>query len=677
MNKTMKLLITIIVISVLLGIIGWALLALSKIKDNTAFNIAENRWIDDHKDEVIDVSIPLNLPIYSNNGEGLFFDFLTYFERQTGLELNKVSYDGIKSTTGLNFKIVNKDDVNKNEIVISEDTYVVVRKNKGKLNSLNDIKKMTIGIFNQDKSVINYYLGELNYKYYDDEASLIKGINDEEVEVAIIPHDQYLDAILSNKYYVTYFVDEISNNYVLTLTEKNKTLNSIFKKVFTRWNKLEKSYNDNLSDLYLSSLGIDEIEESNFKSVRYIYGYVSNLPYEEYNDEEFIGINSKYITDFMNLTGVDFEFKEYSSVAALKKAFKNNKVDMMFAYYPLNGITNVNKIYSHISSDYVLITGLGNELFINNLKGLKGNEIYVVKDTYLGEYLSDISKDITIKEYDDIKDILKVKEKNSIIALDKNVYNYYKIRGLENYSIIYEGKLSYDYQFVINNTDNTTLIKMFDNFIWNVNLKKYNYMGLSDIELFGVVRKKISDYIVLIVVGALLFIILLRYFAYVLAKQKKVKVIKKDEKMKFVDLLTSLKNRNYLNHNIEKWDENTIYPQSIILIDLNNVKYINDNYGYEEGDKLIKSAANILINNQLENSDIMRTDGNEFLIYMIGYKEKDIALYIRKLYRELKNIPYGYGAALGYSMIEDDIKTIEDAINEATLDMRTNKELGE
>jgi diguanylate cyclase (GGDEF)-like protein len=192
-----------------------------------------------------------------------------------------------------------------------------------------------------------------------------------------------------------------------------------------------------------------------------------------------------------------------------------------------------------------------------------------------------------------------------------------------------------------------------------------------------VVRKNIFDYLAYIGVGFIIFIILLRYLAYILTKRKKAKVIKKEEKMKFVDLLTSLKNRNYLNHNIEKWDENTIYPQAIILIDLNNVKYINDNYGYEEGDKLIKSAANILINNQLENSDIMRTDGNEFLIYMVGYKEKDVALYIRKLYRELKNLPYGYGAALGYSMIEDDIKTIEDAINEATLDMRTNKELGE
>ncbi len=42
----------------------------------------------------------------------------------------------------------------------------------------------------------------------------------------------------------------------------------------------------------------------------------------------------------------------------------------------------------------------------------------------------------------------------------------------------------------------------------------------------------------------------------------------------------------------------------------------------------------------------------------------------------MKDLPYGFGASVGYSMIVDDIKTIDDAINEAVLDMRTNKEEG-
>ncbi|NLA32925.1 MAG: GGDEF domain-containing protein [Mollicutes bacterium] len=143
--------------------------------------------------------------------------------------------------------------------------------------------------------------------------------------------------------------------------------------------------------------------------------------------------------------------------------------------------------------------------------------------------------------------------------------------------------------------------------------------------------------------------------------------------MKYFDYLTNLKNRNYLNENIEKWNQNNIYPQTIIILDLNNIKYINDTYGHEEGDNQIKAAANILIKNQLDNSEIIRTDGNEFLIYLVEYNDKQISNYIHKLYKEFKRLPYEYGVALGYSMINDDLKLVDDAINEASLDMRTNK----
>ena len=71
----------------------------------------------------------------------------------------------------------------------------------------------------------------------------------------------------------------------------------------------------------------------------------------------------------------------------------------------------------------------------------------------------------------------------------------------------------------------------------------------------------------------------------------------------------------------------------------------------------------------------MRTDGNEFMIYLVGYNEKQVVNYIKKLVKEFNNLPYEYGAAIGFSMIVDDLKLIDDAINEASLLMRENKEI--
>ncbi len=108
-------------------------------------------------------------------------------------------------------------------------------------------------------------------------------------------------------------------------------------------------------------------------------------------------------------------------------------------------------------------------------------------------------------------------------------------------------------------------------------------------------------------------------------------------------------------------------------MDLNNLQEINDMKGYSEGDKQIKACANALIRTQLDNSEIMRTDGNEFVIYLVGYSQKQVSNYIHKLNKEMDKLPYKNGAEFGYSMITDDIKTIEDALNESVEAMKAAK----
>ena len=183
--------------------------------------------------------------------------------------------------------------------------------------------------------------------------------------------------------------------------------------------------------------------------------------------------------------------------------------------------------------------------------------------------------------------------------------------------------------------------------------------------------KKINLSYVYLIIG----IIVLTIFSIFYFKNRTISSkVKKEDKMKYVDHLTSLKNRHYLNQNYLKWQSNKIYPQAIIVVNVNKIGHINDVYGHEEGDMVIKQAANILINNQLEQSDIVRTNGDEFLIYLVGYEESKVITYMRRLYKEFKNLPYKFGASLGYSMILDDVKTIDDAINESVLEIKTNKE---
>ena len=189
-------------------------------------------------------------------------------------------------------------------------------------------------------------------------------------------------------------------------------------------------------------------------------------------------------------------------------------------------------------------------------------------------------------------------------------------------------------------------------------------------------NSKIYEFSMLATFLISILVILCSIFIVLLIKKKKssTTTLKDNDKLKYIDAMTSPKNRTYLNLKMKEWDDNVIYPQAFVVIDLNNIKDINDSHGHEEGDTIIKKAASTLIVNQEANTDIIRTDGNEFLVYMVGYSEKDVVNYTRKIYKELKELPYGYGAAIGYSMIVDDVKTVDDAINEATIDMRNKKE---
>ena len=165
---------------------------------------------------------------------------------------------------------------------------------------------------------------------------------------------------------------------------------------------------------------------------------------------------------------------------------------------------------------------------------------------------------------------------------------------------------------------------MFSYYVSNVNYDevRFNYNTST----------KLYDYTLLITFLITLFVILLAIFLVFIIKKKKNKndiIITNNDKLRYIDEMTSLKNRTYLNSKIKEWDENVIYPQGFVVVDLNNIKYINDNKGHEEGDTVIKKAASILIVNQDANTDIIRTDGTEFLIYMVGYSEKDVVAYTR------------------------------------------------
>lgn len=77
----------------------------------------------------------------------------------------------------------------------------------------------------------------------------------------------------------------------------------------------------------------------------------------------------------------------------------------------------------------------------------------------------------------------------------------------------------------------------------------------------------------------------------------------------FYDKLTNLRNRSALEIDVKSKD---IHELILFFIDVNGLKYINDNYGHTVGDELIKKVANVLKNMFGDNA--YRLGGDEFAV---------------------------------------------------------------
>ena len=370
------------------------------------------------------------------------------------------------------------------------------------------------------------------------------------------------------------------------------------------------------------------------------------------------------------LADINFKYVKYDNKEDLKKAIEKGDVDIYFDYYGFSN-NKYDETLSTFIEEYAVIGKQKDNHIVTSLESLRNEKVAMLNGDSLYNYFKTNSQ-ANIKAYDNIDQLVK-KADDRIIVLDNEVYKQYQNKKFKKYVLLYKDTMMNDYKFMVKN-NNKAFYNLF-NYIINTN-SYYNYRNSGIESMNASILEDSTLEQVYTIVLCIIFIplIILGIIIFVIRKKKIKKKVKITDRHKYTDMLTSLKNRNYLNAKMQEWEDCEIFPQAIIMVDLNNVKYVNDNYGHEEGDQLIIKAAGILVNTQLENSEIIRTDGNEFLVYLIGYSEKQIATYTKKLSKELKNLPHEFGAAIGFSMITDEIKTLDDAINEATLEMITNKE---
>jgi len=167
------------------------------------------------------------------------------------------------------------------------------------------------------------------------------------------------------------------------------------------------------------------------------------------------------------------------------------------------------------------------------------------------------------------------------------------------------------------------------------------------------------------------YVIVFRDVTELLEKQQKI------EYLSFHDELTGLYNRRYMEDSMLRLNTARNLPYTIVMLDLNNLKLMNDIFGHEMGDRLLKSAADFLRSTFRADDIICRIGGDEFCILMPKTTMEAAETIKQRILNESPRWlvgPLWLSIAVGYAIKTENTQKIEDVFHEADLNMYQNKQ---
>ena len=152
------------------------------------------------------------------------------------------------------------------------------------------------------------------------------------------------------------------------------------------------------------------------------------------------------------------------------------------------------------------------------------------------------------------------------------------------------------------------------------------------------------------------------------------------QKIAYSDALTGLGNRAAYLERLQECVKEHVPRLGIVYLDVNNLKKVNDVHGHEQGDILIRTAADVINESFGAYGRSYRIGGDEFCVLidtdaMEGY-DRGADMFRKKIDAVNKNGKYIFQLQIAHGFIcceADSIETVEDAVKTADERMYHNK----
>ncbi len=114
---------------------------------------------------------------------------------------------------------------------------------------------------------------------------------------------------------------------------------------------------------------------------------------------------------------------------------------------------------------------------------------------------------------------------------------------------------------------------------------------------------------------------------------------KTEERLRYMsmhDALTGLYNRGCFEEELARLERDEHYPISVVMVDIDDLKVINDTRGHEAGDEVVRRSAAVLKKIFRADDIVARIGGDEFAVLLTNADENVVNLALERLRAEVK-----------------------------------------
>lgn len=208
-----------------------------------------------------------------------------------------------------------------------------------------------------------------------------------------------------------------------------------------------------------------------------------------------------------------------------------------------------------------------------------------------------------------------------------------------------------------------------------------NTINTSYLYLCGVMLITIACLVVLGIINAAAYISILSYISGILVVGFFFKILlDKDfhvlSRYAIRDGLTGLYTHRYFYEQLKlQIDNNPSDLISLIMIDLNEFKRLNDELGHLEGDKVLRKVASAIQTTVRDNDLVARYGGDEFAVILPGVGRQLCASKAEQIRKAIINLGYFSDVAIGCAQFPEEATTISNLVEIADKRMYSQKRM--